>query len=287
MPLFWFQVGCVAVLAIAYGATVFRAPSPVRRACEIGILALAGWIGEETCIRAYRFYGYAEGWWLQLGYVPLLVPLIWPMVVLSARDVARVLAPRAARLSLAALAALIVCFDASLMEVVSVGAGYWRWAEPGYLEVPLIGVLGWGCFAFGALWTLDRIKDRPLSWLLLVVPAGLFTTHVLLVALWWGGFRWGLRGDLGVHAIGGFAVIAGLATCVAWRVRATGARLPGVVAFSRSVATVLFAALLLALVVRERRFDLLAHAMLSAVPYLLLTGLPGGSPDDVGGAPEP
>ena len=105
-------------------------------------LAVAGWIGEETCIRFYDFYHYADDWWLALDRVPLLITLIWPLVILSARDVARALgAASPAGMAVAVFA--IVSVDASMVEIIAVARGMWRWAEPGYLHVPILGILGW------------------------------------------------------------------------------------------------------------------------------------------------
>src|SRR5437762_508757 len=88
-----FQTGCVFVLAIAYAFHLRERSTRARRALEVALLAAAGWLGEQTCITAYRFYEYAPGWRARLGDVPALVPLIWPLVVLSARDVVRALWP--------------------------------------------------------------------------------------------------------------------------------------------------------------------------------------------------
>ena len=48
-------------------------------------LAVAGYLGEESCITLYHFYQYSPDWNARLVDVPLLVPLIWLLVVLSAR----------------------------------------------------------------------------------------------------------------------------------------------------------------------------------------------------------
>ena len=49
-------------------------------------LAVAGYLGEQSCISLYHFYRYSSLWTLRVIDVPLLVPLIWPLVVMSARD---------------------------------------------------------------------------------------------------------------------------------------------------------------------------------------------------------
>ena len=48
------EIACALVLAL-YAATHARAP---RWLGEAGLLAIAGWLGEVTCIRAYGFYQY-------------------------------------------------------------------------------------------------------------------------------------------------------------------------------------------------------------------------------------
>lgn len=214
-----FQGACVAILAIAYTIAGRAAADRRRFAFDVALLVVAAWVGEQTCISRYRFYAYADGWWLRLGDVPALIPLIWPMVILSARDVVGRLAPNATPWLRAGLVAAAVVVDASLMEVIAVAAGLWAWAEPGFLDVPLIGILGWGFFGLAACLWLDATAEGPrtrLRWLLPVVSVA--ATHALLVVAWWGGLRWGLRGDLG-HApvIASAVALAALAGHLAWR----------------------------------------------------------------------
>lgn len=279
MTLDTFQAGAAVVLALAYAASIAGARSPRRRLAEIALLALAGIAGEQSCITMYAFYEYAPGWLGRVGDVPPLVPLIWPLVILSAREVRDALrvpgepppAPLAGALSVAAL----VTLDASLMEALSVAAGFWRWAEPGYLGVPLIGILGWGCFALGAAWALDRAEDAEargagLGRLLLLPPAALLSTHAGLLALWWGALRWGPRGDLGPWAVLGFAPLALLAAGLVLARRRAGA--PGLALGTtapRVVASALFFALLFSLGGPPERPLLYAHTALVALPYLV------------------
>jgi len=70
-----FETACVAVILLTLGLMArARGLRPVL--LEYGILAVAGWMGEQSSIAAYHFYSYAAGWHLHVGYVPLLVPLI-------------------------------------------------------------------------------------------------------------------------------------------------------------------------------------------------------------------
>jgi hypothetical protein len=239
-----FQIGCLAVLAAAYPFAL-RRHSPAT----IGALVLAAWLGEQSCISLYHFYAYAPGWHLKIGDVPALVPLIWPLVILSSYDVVDALWPPRTPLKVAAL----VVIDASLMEVVAVAAGLWTWSEPGYLGVPLIGILGWGFFALGAAFAED-------------LAVTLLTTHALLLATWWGALRWVLRRDLGPRAVAGFAVIAAVLAVAVLRARPRA--MPLATAIPRGIATLLFVGLLLYL--GPARAPLAwAHFGLVAVPYLL------------------
>ncbi|MBK7396085.1 MAG: hypothetical protein IPJ34_07210 [Myxococcales bacterium] len=255
MPLPVFECCCVVVI-VATLAAMARA----RRAVlgEYAVLAVAGWLGEQSCVAWYRFYAYAPGWHLRLGHVPVLVPLIWPLVILSARDVVRACFPEARWP--AALVGLVVVFDASLVEVVAVRAGLWGWAEPGHLGVPILGVLGWGYFAFGA-------SLRPRGLLQLVF--GLLVAHALILASWWGLFRWTLRGELGWSGFAPWALLSvvGAIAVVAARRRGHGLGLD--VAGPRVLAAGLFVALLLTTAPRDPK--LLLHTALVAVPYLLAT----------------
>lgn len=268
MSLVAFQLACAAVLGAAYLVTLRAAPDRRRRALEIASLAVAAWLGEHSCIELYRFYAYAEGWWLRIGHVPLLIPLIWPMVVLSAREVQATLWPLDAPHRRALAVGLVVVFDASLMEVVAVAAGYWRWAEGGYLGVPVMGIVGWGCFAFAASLWLDRpTTPRPLLALPLVAAIG---AHGAILAIWWLALRWVLRGEIDrTLALAGFATLTALALALVVRARGQGRALTGSIVASRILATSVFVALLASL---ADRGALAVHFGLVALPYLAAVG---------------
>ena len=76
-----FQLICGAVLVVTYGFAARRATSRATFARNAMLLAVGAWVGEQSCIELYRFYTYADSWWVRLGHVPLLVPLIWPVVI--------------------------------------------------------------------------------------------------------------------------------------------------------------------------------------------------------------
>lgn len=277
VPLPVFEITC-AVIVVATLLTMARSRDRRALALDYATLAVAAYAGEQSCITLYRFYAYADAWHGRLGSVPVLVPLIWPLVILSARDVARALLPPGAGRVRAALAVLaIVSFDASLVEVVAVRAGLWSWAEPGHLGVPLVGVLGWGYFAFGASLPLGRVAGAL---------AGLAATHGLVLASWWAVFRWTARGELGAAGFAPLAAASALGTFAALRARRQGRAMGPEVWAPRVLAAGLFFVLLATTAPGEP--SLLAHAALVAVPYLAATSLRGTrSPGAPRGATPP
>jgi hypothetical protein len=258
----WEELFCFLIVSV-YVVGLLPRPSDARR-WALGayvIVALAGWLGEETCIRAYGFYAYSPGWKLWLGVVPLAVVLVWPVVILSALELAKSL--RAS--SPAWLCATVVLADAALIEPVAVRSGLWHWTEPGLFEVPLVGILGWAFFALAAAAWLEGTRARPRAALALVVVAPL-ACHALLLASWWGALRW-VSGPLPDWAGPAAAWPLSLAvTALVLRPSVTGslglllARLPGALMFF----------VLLALRGRDD-FLLVAYVAAFAVPYLALT----------------
>jgi hypothetical protein len=172
------ELACVAIVALYVLAR--REAWPV-----LLLLAAAGWLGEDSVIRAYGFYFYSPRWHLFLDRVPVMIVIIWPIVIHSAWSLARRLAPRQAVL----VGAAIVLADASLIEPIAVHAGLWQWTEPGLFAVPPIGIVGWAFFAGAAMACIERGHAA-----VAVVIAPL-ATHVLLVASWWTLFKW-LSGPL-------------------------------------------------------------------------------------------
>ena len=275
MSLALFQILCLPVLLLSYGLVLWRSQDRASDAYTIGWLTVAAWAGEQTCISWYGFYTYSDAWSLKLGHVPVLVALIWPMVVLSAREFAKALWPARQGWRLACIIGVLVIFDASLIEVCAVRAGYWSWFEGGYMGVPLMGLIGWGAFAFSATFFLDsRGWTRRAAPILTLV-----LTHALLLALWWGLFRWGLRDDLGPRAVVGFAGFSAGVTIFVWLSRRR-------MALSTLVARAAATSVFVALIVSTDQGDYLwGHFGLVAVPYLLASPRPWGrtSEADVGG----
>ena len=168
------QLACLAIVALYVAVRMRRAEDRVQVARRLALLVAASWLGEDSVIRAYGFYFYDARWDLFVDKVPLMIVIIWPVVVDSAWQLARRLAP--SRVALAAAA--LVLADASLIEPIAVHAGLWRWTEAGLFAVPPIGILGWALFAFAAiaLWLRARALGRriPAEELLVRVPGALF-----------------------------------------------------------------------------------------------------------------
>lgn len=287
MPLWLFEGLCVVVIALTLAATARSWADGGGRAWpallrDYAALAVAGWVGEQTSIALYHHYSYASGWHARVLDVPLLVPLIWPLVILSARDVAQTVWPRVERWRPLVVGA-VVFVDASMVEVLAVSAGLWSWAEPGHLGVPLIGILGWAFFAVSADVVLpsqgrrDAVRGGagatagPARHLALVVLAPL-ATHGLLALSWWGGLRWVLRGELAPGSLYGMAAASIALLWLVLAARRRGHGMPPRVAGPRVIAALLFFALLLT----SARDDLAlwAHVAAVALPYAIATKLP-------------
>lgn len=165
------ELFCLGIVAL-YVAMRRREPGFFVR---FGTLSLASFMGEDSVIRAYGHYGYSAEWSVRIDHVPLVIVLVWPVVIDSARALAAHYAgPSTWRR--AAFGALVVLADASLIEPIAVRAGLWRWTEPGLFGVPLVGIAGWAFFAFAALLVLDRK-----GLVLLVAP---LATHAVLLLSW-------------------------------------------------------------------------------------------------------
>ena len=264
MSLARFELACLGIVALTL-VVMARGRRPDELLASYATIALAAWAGEETCIRFYGFYAYTPAWHAFVLDVPLLVPLIWPLVVLSAIDVTRALLPATAcSTTRAALTGAIVAFDASLVEVVAVRAGFWSWAEPGHLGVPLVGVLGWGFFACGI--ALRGAAPRATT-----IGAALFLTHALVLASWWLFFRWTARGDLGAAGFVPFGALSIAGVVFAVRARAAGRVLDPSVWGPRVLAASLFFVLLV--LTAPRSTALWTQVALVAAPYVMVTAL--------------
>lgn len=253
------ELSCLGVLVVA-AALRARAAGAGEWLASGPIIAVAAWVGEDTAIRFYGFYAYDPGWHLFVDRVPVMIPLIWVFVVLSARDVARALGG-----PLATVAFALIVFDAALIEPCATSAGLWRWFEPGAFRVPFIGILGWACFGASALFWLTRLPGR---WRWLTVVLAPLSMHALLVVLWWGALRWVGRSE---------APAAGLAVA-AWALAA--AALAGLLVARRARTLPLPLILprlgpagffLLLLAMHEPPVELWAYAAAFVPPWVLAT----------------
>lgn len=270
------QLSCVAIL-LAYFVAHRREE---RLRADAVLLATAAVLGEDTMIRAYGFYGYAPSWSLFFDQVPVLIGMIWPPVVLSARAIARALlqgdrGPRAevSPVALACVTGLLVLFDASLIEPIAVRAGLWSWSHPGLFHVPLIGLLGWGLFAAAIVWCLEELQGLARLSALIIAP---LAAHVGLQLAWWLGLRWVLRAELSPAACTTATLAASLMFTAAIALRR--ATVPWRELLPRAAATGFFGVLL------AQRLDraLAVYALTFTAPYLLLcaraSGLGAGAP---------
>lgn len=262
-----FEIACWLIMALFVLASWRYAAQPRRFVARMGLLIVAAWIGEQSCISLYGFYRYDPRWSLFVGDVPLLVIVIWPAVILSALELASALAPRWRWCGV--LAGVFVFFDASLIEPVAVQASLWRWFEPGFLGVPPIGILGWAFFA-GAACTLflhNQRRSRGPSWDVLVLLLAPVATHLFLLAGWWGALRW-VNVFLNPWAVvGGFYLVLLPLTIVIWH-RRLASRIPLTVMLTRVPPSLLF----LTLLVRHGSGEvpLIFHFLAFVPPYLAL-----------------
>jgi hypothetical protein len=270
------QLVCLAIVAGYVAIRARRAEGRAAALTRLALLAVTGWVGEDSVIRAYGFYGYSPGWSCFIDRTPLMVILIWPAVIDSAHLLARRLVPRQPA-AVAAVAGAIVLSDAALIEPIAVHARLWSWSSGGIFDVPPIGIVGWAFFAAAAVATfetLDAAKARiPASAVVLVAaPAA---THVALVGSWWMLFRW-LPGvpSLWAVAIAAWALLLPIAA-VAWAT-AAGRRVPKIDLAARAPGAVFFFALL-ALTARDRG-ELVVYALAFALPYVALLARPSPAP---------
>lgn len=250
------ELTCLAIVA-CWLAVCLRLGDRRLRAERFLILAVLSWLGEDVTVRAYGFYHYASAaWTVWLDQVPLLIALIWPVVILSAWDLARALSPT--RSSHAVLTALLVLADATLIEPIAVRAGLWSWTRPGLFNVPPLGIVGW---AFHAGLCVATLEARHVArWAL--APVGL---HVLLLASWWGAFRW-FDGALPELAL--LPVAAAVSAALTWRAVRGDVHVPLPLLLARLPAALFFFALLARHATGAT--TLIAWAVCFAPPYLAL-----------------
>jgi hypothetical protein len=267
------ELSCLAIAGLYVAIRARRDASPARFLLRLGLLSLAAWIGEDTVIRAYGFYAYADVWTLWLDVTPVMIPLIWPVVIHSAWDLACHLLGERHRLA-PLVAAGFVLADAAFIEPIALQAGLWRWTEPGLFAVPPIGILGWALFAVLALSLLHRARDasvRPLTavGVLILAPLG---CHLLLLALWWGALRW-VNASVPPWPAVSVVALVGLAMCFAAMRGRLRCRVPLVEMLARVPAAGFFVVLLG--LQAAPPLALIAWAACFVPPYLALVNLDG------------
>ena len=254
------EVFCIGIVLLYVVVRAKLDADPRRFLMRMATFVAAGWVCEDTVIRAYGFYFYSPDWTLFLDHVPVMIILIWPVVIHSAWDLAGHLLGRTHRL-VPLLASAIVLADASLIEPIAVEAGLWTWTEPGLFRVPPIGILGWALFAFFAIGAMQR-KLR------FTIPVALLGTHASLLLLWWIFFRW-VNDTVPAWPVVGLAWVASLLLALLVRRRHLERRVPLVEMLLR-VPAALFFFVLLAIDGLDVP-ALCLYALAFAPPYVLLT----------------
>ncbi len=251
------ELSCLAIVGLYVTVKLLREDEPTGFATRLGLLIAAAWLGENSVIHAYGFYAYSPQWSLFVDQVPLAIVLIWPVVILSAYDLAKHLGdPR--------LAFVIVLADASLIEPIAVNSGLWWWTQPGFFAVPPIGVLGWAYFAAVCVWIFER--HRP-AWIVIVPP---LLIHPLLIATWWLALRWVSAPIPSAAAAAAACLLSAIALTVVLRQRLRE-RVPLFELLLRVPAAGFFF-VLLALDGRES-LALIVYAIAFAPPYLGMLNL--------------
>ena len=189
------EITCLLILGVHLAVGSMRSRRPWRFITRTALLAMASFVAEDSCIRLYDFYGYdPRSWSVFFDRMPLMVMLIWPGVILSSWELAKLLVghrERTRRLVPLVGGALVLA-DASFIEAIAVRAGLWQWYAPGFFGVPPIGVLGWAFFAALCMWLFERNDRREYNAaadLAVLLPVPLLT-HVMLLLTWWGAARW-------------------------------------------------------------------------------------------------
>jgi hypothetical protein len=260
------QLTALALVVFYVGFRIIDQPQPRQFLVRFALVLVACWMAEESCILLYKFYSYSPDWSLFLDKVPLLIVLIWPVIIHSAWDLAsQLLHPGHKFVPLATGA--IVCSDAALLEPVAVNAGLWSWSEPGIFHVPLIGIVGWGYFAFCCTlmfhWAMGPRPSK--GWTLLFLLAAVVGTHLLLFTSWWGALRWVNRFNSNIFAVGIVWALSIALVCTILR-RGTGRRVQRKALLLRLPAA-LFVFLLLALNAGGSAL-LVVYALAFVPPYL-------------------
>jgi hypothetical protein len=202
------------ILAIVVAWVVIGWPAPARRRAvllRMAALAVAGWLAEQSMIRAHGYYFYPPGLSLQVGHVPLVVIVAWPVVLEGAFGIARRVTPDPwARVI--ATAVLVGCF-AAVWQPLALHLQLVRWNATGPFGVPPIGMLGAAIFGGAtARLVLEHENDTPIGTLADVLAA-VGATHLFVLASWHAGL-WRLERATEPAAMLVGAAIVGLGAVV-------------------------------------------------------------------------
>jgi hypothetical protein len=258
-------ISCGILYIFGYAA---QAPRPVRFLARTVILSASAWTVEESCILLYRFYDYHPGWCLFLDQVPLLIVVIWPVIIFSARELSshlRLVHPGKGVFAGAA----VVATDALFIEPLSVNAGLWSWNLPGIFNVPPIGILGWFFFALLCMCLIGNKRwEGPITafdLLLIVIP--LAGTQFLLLLSWWGALRW-INFPLPTPAVVGLAWCVSLVMILTIHKNQTGRWIKKRTLLLRLPAALFFFGLLV--VKTADPLPMAAYAIAFVPPYVML-----------------
>ena len=159
--------GVLLGLTIAFvlaAALRSRGPSAREFFSDAPIVFLAALLTEESATALFRLHAdYAPGFAIFLGRTPLLSTLGWIFIVLTARDLGRLLTPS----RMLAGATLVLFLDGLLAEPIGVATGLWHWTRRGLFDVPLVGFIVWPLFGASVLLCLERLQGRA-RWLTVV-----------------------------------------------------------------------------------------------------------------------
>lgn len=270
----------LVALLIVVAFVLIRArtgPEPKRFLVRLALLVVASWVVENSVIHAYHFYVYNPDWTLFIHHVPLAIVLIWPVVIHSAWELAGYLLGERKRHLVPLVGGLLVLADASLIEPIAVNSGLWHWTEPGVFDVPPIGIIGWAYYA--ALCMVIFERDHLFDAVAIVIaPLG---THLLLLASWWGLFRW-INQPLSPWPFVALAWLVSLSSAALSLRSGARMRVPPQDMLNR-VPAALFFFVLLALDGRSET-ALVAYALAFAPPYVTVTRLPRWRPFPTGAA---
>jgi hypothetical protein len=265
----WLEPSCLAIVALYVVTRALVGPDTRRFLRRLALLIVASWMAENSVIHAYGFYFYKPVWSIFVDQVPLMIVLIWPIVILSAHDLAIRLVTGSA-MHLGIVTGAFVFADAWLIEPIAVQSGLWAWTEPGLFNVPPIGVLGWAFFAALCMAFLKNNEGRNPSVLhelkiLVIAPIG---THLLLLCSWWGALRW-VNHTLPQWPLVGLAWLISIALSI-YAIRCRAGRKVSLALMLTRVPAAAFFFVLLGLFASHQA-ALLAFAIAFVPPYLAIT----------------